>query len=296
LENSNVQEGDMTEKTGTRIEEVRTVSVPVTDVDRALEFYVDRLGFEKRLDVPFGDGRHWIEVAAPGAMTTIALSPPGPGQSAGVDTGIRFVTGDVEADHAELRARGVDVDPEILRWPNSPPMFQMRDPDGNLLRVVQRMPETRSETQGGSVLKRFAALVKSDANTESGALPDQKMLTEMGKFNDEMVNAGVMLAGEGLHPSSDGARISYAKGKPKVTRGPFPEPSQLVAGYWVIQARSLDEAIDWIKRAPMGDGEEVEIRQAYEAEEFGEAFTPELREQEERQAAKMVANAKSHAA
>jgi len=286
----------MSEKTTTCIEGVRTVSVPISDVDRALEFYTRKLGFEKRLDVPYGEGRRWIEVAAPGALTSIALSPPGPGQAPGVDTGIRFVTGDVEADHADLKARGVDVDPEILRWPSSPPMFQMRDPDGNMLRVIQRMDETQTGQNGGSDLKRFLVLVKSDENTESGAMPDEGSLAEMSRFNEEMVNAGAMLAADGLHPSSDGARIVFSSGSPQVVRGPFPEPTELVAGYWVIQARSLDEVIDWMKRAPFGERAELEIRQAFEAEEFGEAFTAELREREKRQQAKMEANARRRAA
>ena len=118
----------------------------------------------------------------------------------------------------------------------------------------------------------------------------------MSRFNDELVNAGLMLAGEGLHASSDGARIRYTGGAVSVTRGPFPDPGQLVAGYWVIQAASLDEAIDWMKRAPMGAEAEVEIRQIFDAEEFGEAFTPELREREERQRARIEANAGRSAA
>jgi catechol 2,3-dioxygenase-like lactoylglutathione lyase family enzyme len=129
----------MADKTGTRITEVRTVSIPVTDQDRALEFYVGKLGFEKRLEAPYGDGQRWIEVAPSGAATTIALVPPGPGGSAGIDTGIRFVTGNAEADHADLQAGGVDVDPEIIRWPSVPPMFGLRDPDGNRLYIVESM-------------------------------------------------------------------------------------------------------------------------------------------------------------
>ena len=310
----------MSENTGTRIQEVRTVSIPVGDVDRALDFYTTKLGFEVRLDVPYGDGKRWIEVAAPGASTSIALAPPGPGQHPGVDTGIRLTTADVEADHAGLKARGADVDAEILRWPNSPPMFQVRDPDGNLLRVIQRAEdETGAEAGNGSEdetgaeacawrpgaaaagqaeapSRRFVVLVKSDATTESGALPDEASLDAMTRFNDELVNAGLMLAGEGLHASSDGARIRYSGGAVSVTRGPFPDPEQLVAGYWVIQAASLDEAIDWMKRAPMGAEAEVEIRQIFDAEEFGEAFTPELREREERQRARIEANAGRSAA
>jgi catechol 2,3-dioxygenase-like lactoylglutathione lyase family enzyme len=114
----------------TRITGVGTVGVPVTDQDRALEFYVGKLGFEKRRDLPFGSGR-WIEVAPPGAATTIALVP------AGVPTGIRLMTEDAETDHADLRARGVDADPEVMRLPTAPPMFAVRDPDGNSLILVE---------------------------------------------------------------------------------------------------------------------------------------------------------------
>lgn len=120
----------------TGIGDVRTVAVPVTDQERALGFYVGTLGFEQRMDAPFPGGR-WIEVAAPGATTSLALVPPGNGATAGADTGIRFTTGDAEADHATLRAAGVDVDAEVLRYPGVPPMFSFRDPDGNRLYVVQ---------------------------------------------------------------------------------------------------------------------------------------------------------------
>jgi len=286
----------MSKHVGTRIAEVRTVSVPVSDTDRARDFYTTKLGFEVRLDVPYGDGRHWIEVAAPGATTSIALAPPGPGQAPGVDTGIRFVTADVEADHADLQARGVDVDADILRWPGTPPMFQMRDPDGNLLRVIQQMDEAATGPQGQAAAKRFVVLVKSDADTEAGALPDERSLAGMVAFNDELADAGLLLAAEGLHASSDGARIRFAQDAATVTRGPFPEPDQLVAGYWVIQAESLQQAIAWMKRAPMGGEAEIEIRQVFDAEEFGDAFTPELREQEEEQRARMEANAKRRVA
>jgi catechol 2,3-dioxygenase-like lactoylglutathione lyase family enzyme len=286
----------MGEHAGTRIAEVRTVSIPISDVDRARDFYTTTLGFEVRLDVPYGDGRRWLEVAAPGAATTIALAPAGPGQAPGIDTGIRFMTADVEADHADLRARGVDVDPEILRWPGSPPMFQMRDPDGNLLRVVQRMEQKASDRQGGTPGKRFVVLVKSNADSEAGATPDEHSLAAMVAFNDQLADAGLLLAAEGLHASAEGARIRFTEGSAAVTRGPFPEPQQLVAGYWKIQAASLDEAIDWMRRAPMGGNAEIEIRPVFDAEEFGEEFTPELREQEERQQARMEANAKRRAA
>ncbi len=128
----------MNEQTGTCITEVGTVGVPVTDQERALGFYLGKLGFEKRLDVPFGAGQRWVEVAPPGATTTIALLPPREGQLTGIDTGIRLMTRDAEAAHADLRARGVDADPEIMRWPGVPLMFALRDPDGNRLYIVER--------------------------------------------------------------------------------------------------------------------------------------------------------------
>ncbi|HEV3132335.1 MAG TPA: VOC family protein [Acidimicrobiales bacterium] len=124
--------------TSTRITQVGTVGVPVTDQERAVAFYVDTLGFEKRLDAPFGDGNRWIEVAPPGSATTIALTPQQPGGPSGTDTGIRLTTEDADADHADLGAQGVDADPEVLRWPGVPPMFSFRDPDGNTLYIVER--------------------------------------------------------------------------------------------------------------------------------------------------------------
>ncbi len=128
----------MADESATRITGVGTVGVPVSDQDRALEFYVDTLGFEKRLDAPFGNGQRWIEVAPRGAATTVALMPLPQGGSAGTDTGIRLTTQDADADHAALRARGVDADPEVLRWEGVPPMFSFRDPDGNTLYLVER--------------------------------------------------------------------------------------------------------------------------------------------------------------
>jgi predicted enzyme related to lactoylglutathione lyase len=121
-----------------KVTQVATVAVPTTDQDRALEFYVGTLGFEKRVDAPFGQGMRWIEVAPPGATTTVALAPTPPGNPVGVDTGIRLTTVDAAADHAELVAHGVDVDAEIMRWPGVPPMFTLRDPDGNTLYLVER--------------------------------------------------------------------------------------------------------------------------------------------------------------
>jgi lactoylglutathione lyase len=120
-----------------RITQVHTVGVPVRDQDLALEFYVGKLGFAKRMDVPYGDGQRWIEVAPPGSVTTIALVPAGEGIPAGVETGIRFSTADADADHGDLRARGVDTG-DVLRWPGAPPMFAFRDQDGNGMEIVQQ--------------------------------------------------------------------------------------------------------------------------------------------------------------
>ena len=129
---------------------------------------------------------------------------------------------------------------------------------------------------------RFMVIVKADKNSEAGVMPSTEMLTAMGKFNEEMVKAGVMLAGEGLHPTSKGARIKYSGKQPSVSHGPFGVTSDLVAGFWLIQVTSLEEAVEWMKRAPFDGGAEIEIRQVFDAEDFGEALTPELREQEER--------------
>jgi catechol 2,3-dioxygenase-like lactoylglutathione lyase family enzyme len=127
----------MTDQAKTRITDLRTVSVPVADQDRAVEFYVGTLGFEKRLEAPLGDGGCWIEVAPAGAATTIALVLAREAAPAGVDTGIRLTTADADADHAALLASGVDADPEVLRWPGVPPMFSFRDQDANRLVIVQ---------------------------------------------------------------------------------------------------------------------------------------------------------------
>ena len=132
---------------------------------------------------------------------------------------------------------------------------------------------------------RFMVIVKANKDSEAGVLPDEKMLTAMGKYNEELVNAGVMLAGEGLHASSKGARVRFSGGKRTVIDGPFTEAKELVAGFWIWQVKSLQEAIEWLKRAPF-DETEVEIRLVAESEDFGEAFTPELREQEDRMRAK----------
>ena len=131
---------------------------------------------------------------------------------------------------------------------------------------------------------RFAIFVKANKNSEAGEMPDEKLLTEMGKFNEELVNAGIMLAGEGLHPSSKGARVRFSGDKRTVIDGPFAETKELVAGFWIWKVKSKEEAIEWVKRCPnpTGDESEIEIRQIFEAEDFGAEFTPELREQEER--------------
>ena len=128
---------------------------------------------------------------------------------------------------------------------------------------------------------RFMVIVKASKDSEAGVMPGTEQLTPMGKFNEEMTKAGVMQAGEGLHPTSKGARLNYSGGKSTVSRGPFNFSSDLVCGFWLIQTKSLDEAIDWMKRAPFDGGAEIEIRQVFAAEDFGEAFTPELREQEQ---------------
>ena len=130
----------MTETTtSTRITQVGTVIVPVSDQDRALEFFLDKLGFEKRLDVPFGDGDRWVEVAPPSAATTIAIVPPREGESAGIETRVAFATDDIDADHASLRARGVDADEAVMRMGDPvPPMFFFRDPDGNRFLIIER--------------------------------------------------------------------------------------------------------------------------------------------------------------
>lgn len=131
---------------------------------------------------------------------------------------------------------------------------------------------------------RFMILVKADKNTEAGVMPSEKLLAEMGKYNEELLKAGVLLAGEGLHPSSKGARVRFSGAQRTVVEGPFPETEQLIAGYWLWQVESREEAIEWVKRCPNPTGEdgEIEIRQVFEAEDFGAEFTPELRAQEER--------------
>lgn len=131
---------------------------------------------------------------------------------------------------------------------------------------------------------RFMVIVKATNDSEAGVMPSKKLLTEMGRFNEELVKAGVMLEGEGLQPSSKGARVRFSGDKRTVTDGPFAETKELVAGFWMWQCESLEEAIEWVKRCPNPHAEEceIEIRQVFEVEDFGDEFTPELREQEER--------------
>ena len=131
---------------------------------------------------------------------------------------------------------------------------------------------------------RVMVIVKADKNTEAGVMPSEQLLREMGNYNEELVKAGIMLAGEGLHPSSKGARIEFSGNRRTVVDGPFAETKELIAGYWIWKVKSMQEAIEWAKRCPnpTGDQSTLEIRQIFEAEDFGAEFTPELREQEER--------------
>src|SRR5437867_5405398 len=131
---------------------------------------------------------------------------------------------------------------------------------------------------------RVIVLIKANKDTEAGVLPDERLLTEMGKYNEELVKAGVMLAGEGLHPSSKGKRVQFSGSRRTVVDGPFTETKELVAGFWLWQVKSMEEAVEWVKRCPnpMEGDSEIEIRPLFEAEDFGEEFTPELRAQEDR--------------
>jgi hypothetical protein len=155
------------------------------------------------------------------------------------------------------------------------------EPNSSYLGVpASSRPETTRTER--SVTMRFMVIVKASKDTEAGVMPSTELLAAMGKFNEEMAKAGVIEAGEGLHPTSKGARVKYAGAQPAVSRGPFSLTGDLVTGFWLIKTNSLDEAIDWMKRAPFDRGAEIEIRQVVSAEDFGEALTPELREQEER--------------
>ena len=136
---------------------------------------------------------------------------------------------------------------------------------------------------------RFMIIIKANEESESGVMPSAELLTEMGRYNEELVKAGVLLAGEGLHPSSRGKRVRFDGSKRRVIDGPFSETKELLAGFWLIQVKSPEEAVEWVKRIPFREGE-VEIRQVFESEDFGDEFTPELRAQEERLRAQAAAN------
>lgn len=138
---------------------------------------------------------------------------------------------------------------------------------------------------------RFMILIKATTDTEAGVMPNEQLLAEMTRFNEELVQAGVMLAGEGLHPSSKGARVHFSGNRRTVTDGPFPETKELIAGFWLWQCRSMEDAIEWVKRCPNPTGAEaeIEIRQVFEMEDFGPEFTPEFRAQEESQRARIAA-------
>jgi hypothetical protein len=140
---------------------------------------------------------------------------------------------------------------------------------------------------------RVMVIVKANKDSEAGVLPDQKILTAMGKFNEELVKAGVMLGAEGLQTSAKGKRVKFDGDKRTVTDGPFTEAKELIAGFWLWQVRSMNEAVEWLKRAPFDRGEDVEIRRVFEAEDFGPNLTPELREQEARQRARATQNSKT---
>jgi hypothetical protein len=137
---------------------------------------------------------------------------------------------------------------------------------------------------------RVMVIIKANKDTEAGVMPSEKLLAEMGNFNEELVKAGIMLAGDGLHPSSKGARVRFKGDKRTVTDGPFSETKELIAGFWIWKVNSMDEAIEWVKRCPNPTGEEaeIEIRPIFESEDFGAEFTPELREQEERLRAQLA--------
>jgi hypothetical protein len=143
------------------------------------------------------------------------------------------------------------------------------------------MPEVPQNPRPGDTTMRFMLIVKASKDSEAGVLPSRELLTEMGKYNEELVKAGVLLVGEGLHASSKGARVTFSGNRRSVVDGPFTETHELVAGFWLVQVKSRDEAIEWVKRAPFREGV-VEVRQVFEADDFGPALTPELREQEER--------------
>jgi hypothetical protein len=155
----------------------------------------------------------------------------------------------------------------------------------------EALANSPGDSNQGAADMRFMVIVKASKESEAGALPDTDILAQMGKYNEELVKAGIMKAGEGLHPTSKGKRVRFSGSERTVIDGPFAETKELIAGFWLWEARSMDEAVAWLKRAPFDGGTEVEIRQIFEAEDFGENFTPELRKQEEELRAK-IANRK----
>ena len=154
-------------------------------------------------------------------------------------------------------------------------------------------PDAGAKTTNAEKAMRFMLQVRANRDSEAGIMPAQELFAAMGKFNNEMVEAGIMLAADGLHPSSKGARVLFAGAKRTVIEGPFPDPNELIAGFWMIQVKSKEEAIDWARRAPFLGGV-VEIRQVFEAEDFGPALTPELREAEESMRARLASRLASH--
>jgi hypothetical protein len=146
-----------------------------------------------------------------------------------------------------------------------------------------------SSTDNGGTTMRCMVVVKANEDSEAGVMPSRQLLAEMGRYNEELVKAGVMLAGEGLHPSSKGVRVKFSGRQRSVIDGPFAETRELIAGFWLWQVKSMEEAVEWLKRAPFDGGTEVELRPVFEAEDFGAEFTPELREQEERLRAQVAA-------
>jgi hypothetical protein len=155
---------------------------------------------------------------------------------------------------------------------------------------------TFETNQPEEIQMRFMIIVKANKDSEAGVMPSEELLTEMGKYNEELVKAGVMLAGEGLQPSSKGARVKFSGGKRTVIDGPFAETKELIAGFWLWQVKSKEEAIEWLKRAPFDGDTEIEIRQVFETEDFGAELTPELREQEDRVRAQAELNKSSKSA
>jgi hypothetical protein len=161
-------------------------------------------------------------------------------------------------------------------------IFLLPAVDPTVCRSRSTHGSTKPVTQVEETKMRCMVIVKANEESEAGVMPSQEILTAMGKFNEHLVKAGVMLSGDGLHPSSKGKRVKFPGGKISVTDGPFAETKELIAGFWIWRVKSVDEAVEWLKHSPFGDGAELEIRPIFEAEDFGEALTPEMRESESR--------------